>query len=391
MKIWMACETLVEGCAPNVTVLEIRNSLKKQSNEVLLFCPITQRQHASPGDSDIYFVPTVNIRWLREVTYQFFLALSMLFLCLKSRPNWIYTRPEITMVSPALVAKVFRIPHFLHPSGDPLDQLREQNAGCFLISLYAVIERVNCKLSQRVIVETHNNKVNYERRHHLPAERVLAIPNGANTELFKPRDIEQARSDIGIESDCLCVGVVGNLSVQEGVEHLMGAATIILREIPNARFLIVGDGPVKEELMEIAQKSAAPDRFTFVGRVAYEAVPVYIAAMDVSVVPRNRARYQRTGISSLKLREYFACERPAVGSDIVGVGDVLREANAGIAVSPENTAEFAQAIVRLLRDKALREEMGKNGRRFVLENLSWDASTRRLVEAYESAAARRQK
>ncbi|MCK5643021.1 MAG: glycosyltransferase family 4 protein [Gammaproteobacteria bacterium] len=391
MKIWMACETLVEGCAPNVTVLEIRNSLKKQNNQVLLFCPATQRHYARPEDSDIYFVPTLNIRWLREITYQFFLALSMLFLCLKSRPNWIYTRPVITMVSPALVAKVFRIPHLLHPSGDPLDQLREQNAGCFLTSLYVVIERVNCKLSHRVIVETYNNKVNYEKRHRLPAERVLAIPNGANTDLFKPRDLQQARSELGIESDCLCVGFVGNLSAEEGVEYLIEAATVILREIPKARFLIVGDGPVKEDLMEIARMSATPDRFTFAGRVPYEAVPVYMAAMDVCVVPRNRARYERTGISSLKLREYFSCERPVVGSDIAGVGDVLREANAGIAVTPENTPEFAEAIAGLLRDKALREEMGKNGRRFVLENLSWDVSTRRLVEAYESAAARRQK
>ena len=384
MKIWMACETLIEGCAPNVTVLEINSSLKRQNNEVLLFCPTTQRQYASNVDSDIYFVPTLNIRWLREVTFQFFLILSMLFQGLKSRPHWIYTRPVITMVSPAIVANIFRIPHILHLSGDPLDQLREQNAGCFLISLYKIVERVNCKLSRRVIVETYNNKINYEQRHRLPSDKVLAIPNGANTELFEPREAEEARGQIGIDSDCLCIGVVGNLSPHEGVEYLLEAAAIIIREIPEARFLIVGDGEMKDQLVELARKSAAPDRFTFAGRVPYETVPLYIASMDVCVVPRNKARYERMGISSLKLREYFACGRPVVGSDISGVGDVLREANAGIAVTPENIPEFAQAIMSLLRDKALREEMGKNGRSFISEHMSWENTARKIIEAYEN-------
>lgn len=391
MKIWMACERLTEGVAPNVTVLEIRNNLKKQHQQVLLFCPSTEKKYASPGDSDIYFVPTLNIRWLKEILYQFFLALSMLFSYLKSRPNWIYTRPVLTMVSPALVAKLMRIPHVLHLSGDPLDQLRGANSSPFLIGLYTVIERINCKLSHRVIVETHNNKVSYQRRHRLSHERVLFIPNGANTQLFRPSDMEQARTEIGIESDCLCVGVVANLSMDEGVQYLLEAASIILPEIPKPRFLIVGDGLMKEELMEIARKTTAPERFVFTGRVPYETVPVYIASMDVCVVPRHRARFEKTGISSLKLREYFACGRPVVGSDIAGVGDVLREANAGIPVTPENTPEFAQAIIRLLQDKALREEMGQNGRKFVLENLSWEMVARKLIEAYESAVGKERK
>ena len=136
--------------------------------------------------------------------------------------------------------------------------------------------------------------------------------------------------------------------------------------------------------METAQRSAASDRFTFTGQVPYESVPLYIASMDVGVVPRNKAKYQKMGISSLKLREYFACGRPVVGSDISGVGDVLRDANAGIAVTPENIPESARAIISLLRDKALREEMGRNAREFALENLSWKNTTRQIIEAYKS-------
>ena len=69
----------------------------------------------------------------------------------------------------------------------------------------------------------------------------------------------------------------------------------------------------------------------------------------------------------------------------------MREAKAGIPVPLENPYELAQAIIKLLKDKHLREEMGRNGRKFVLENLSWEAATKKLVQAYESVIADRQK
>jgi len=387
MKIWMTCEKLTEGCAPNVTVLEIRNNLKKMNHEVLLFCPGTERRHAPVGESDIKFVPTLNIRWLGDVLYQFLLAFSMLVSCLKSRPNWIYTRFKIYMISPALISKLIRVPHIVHLSGDTVDQLRGTGYHPLFVAIYAMVEKINCKLSDRVVVTTFNNKANHQRRHRLPADRVVVIENGANTDLFRPIDIAQARKEVGIEKDCLCVGFVGNLWVYEGVPHFIEAAPMILREIPTARFFIVGDGPMKEELVELTEKAGVSDKFMFTGRVPYKTVPVYIAAMDIGVVPLDTTKCKKTGISSIKLREYLACGRPVVGSDIDGVGNVLREANAGFAVIPENTSDFAQAIVRLLRDRAPREEMGKNGRKYVLENLSWEVSTRKLVEAYESAAA----
>jgi len=389
MKVWMVCETLIEGQAPNVTVFEIRNNLKKQGSEVLLFCPVTQRKYSDLEDSDIYFVPTLNVRWLREILYQFFLALCMIRSSLKSRPNWIYTRPVLTMISPALVSKLIRVPQIVHLSGDPLDQLRYYKAGSFLIALHTVVERINCKLSDRVVVETANIETIYQKRHGLSSNKMLVIPNGANVEIFRPKDAEQARIEIGIETNCCYLGFVGNLSEHEGVEYLVEAAQMVLAELPQTRFLIVGDGPMKQQLENLAEKSLTPGTFIFFGRVPYESVPVYTAAMDVCVVPRNKARFEKTGISSLKLREYLACGRPVVGSDIPGVGDVLREAKAGIPVTPENITELAHALLRLLKDKELREEMGKNGRKFAEDKLSWAATAKRFVQAYESISSKK--
>ncbi len=389
MKIWMVCETLTEGCAPNVTVLELRNSLKKQGHEVLLLCPTTERKHARPEDPGIHFVPTVKVWGLKYILYQLFLISHMFFLCLKKRPDWIYSRPALAMLSPALVGRLTRIPHLLHLSGDLLEQLKGQNSSALLIGLYAMMERANCRLSRAVIVETPENKTNYQRRHHLSAAKVFAIANGVNTDLFRPMDVEKARREIGMETDSLCVGFVGNLSYreQETVPYLLEAAAIIAERVPKSWFLIVGDGLLKQHLMEMAKRSAASERIVFVGRVPYESVPVYIASMDVCVVPMNKSRFEKTGISSLKVREYLSCGRPVVGSDITGVGDVLRQANAGIALSPENTSELAQAIIGLLQDEDLRKQMGKNGREFAVQHLSWDTTAREILGVYETTVA----
>lgn len=389
MKVWMACEALTEVSVSNVTVLEIRRNLKGLGHEVLLFCPSTEKKHASLGDPDVYFVPTVNIRWLRLGAYQLSLALSMLLCCLRSRPDCIYTRTVLTMISPAVIARIVRVPQIVHLSGDPLEQMRALNKSLLLRGLYWIVERVNCRLSHRVIVETDRNRVRYLRRHRLPFERVVALPNGANTQLFSPMDTGRARAEVGVDIDSLYVGYVGNLTEEESVELLLRTAPLVVGKVPQARFLIVGDGPTAGELGAMARKDGASDMISFAGCVPYERVPLYIGAMDVCTVPLSRARFERTGVSSLKLREYLACGRPVVGSDIDGVADILREAEAGIAVTPENTPEFAEAIVKLLRDSRLRAKMGENGRRFAEENLGWELFAARLIEEFEQPGAKR--
>jgi glycosyltransferase involved in cell wall biosynthesis len=378
----MVCETLAEGCAPNVTVLEIRKSLRKQGHEVVLFCPGGEEEQIHRGDTGMRFVPTVGPRLLKHLAYQLSLPVSMGLLRLKERPDWIYTRPHFATVAPSVSGWLMRVPHIVHLSGDPVDQLRGDKRFSFLQGPYSVLEKVDCKLSRAVVVETPNIKEIYQKRHGLRPEKVFAVANGVNTDLFKPMNASEAREKMGVERDVPVVGYQGNIREHEGIEYLVEASPSVLQQVPASRFLIVGDGPARAQLIELARSRGVSGNFTFTGQVPYEDVPTYIACMDVCVVPRNRTRFQKTGISSLKVREYLACGRPVVGADIRGIGDILRDANAGIALSPENTPELAEAIVALLQDVPLRKRMGTNGRRFAAENLSWDATAREIVRAY---------
>ena len=89
---------------------------------------------------------------------------------------------------------------------------------------------------------------------------------------------------------------------------------------------------------------------------------------DVCVAPFIRVRNERIGLSPLKIYEYLACGKPVVASDIKGIGDLLRNSNAGIGVKPEDPVELANAIIKLLKNEKLRGKMGKNGRKIVINN-----------------------
>ena len=90
------------------------------------------------------------------------------------------------------------------------------------------------------------------------------------------------------------------------------------------------------------------------------------------------------GLSPLKIYEYLACAKPVVASNIKGVGDLLDVSKSGISITPDAPDELATAITKLLKDEALMGQMGKNGRKIVIEKYSWANTARKMKEVFEN-------
>jgi len=217
--------------------------------------------------------------------------------------------------------------------------------------------------------------------------KIFVIPNGANVDLFRPINDSAAINDLrphyGISEKDYLITFVGNFEPHHGIEYLIRSAPLVLNTFPNTKFLIVGDGTIRKELINLAERIGLSAEIIFADRVPYEMVPLYINMADVCVAPFTSARNERTGLSPLKIYEYLACGKPVVASDIKGVGDLLRSSNSGIAVAPEDPVELANAIIKLLKDKELREKMGKNGREVVVNNYSWEHTAKKTIEVFE--------
>ncbi len=225
--------------------------------------------------------------------------------------------------------------------------------------------------SDRIIAVTPGIKVNLENGYNIPGKKIVVVSNGANTSLFRPLEQGNCRRELGLDPEISYVCFVGNLAPWQGIEYLVKAAPSILSRFPQCRFLIVGDGVMKNELLKLSRELGVDDKFIFTGVVAYDRVPIYINASDVCAAPFILARNAKIGLSPLKLYEYMACGKPVVASDISGVSDALEASKGGISVLPENPGALAEAILKLLENSELRNQLGSKGLSYVTENYSW--------------------
>ena len=139
----------------------------------------------------------------------------------------------------------------------------------------------------------------------------------------------RVRAELRLEESEKYVCFVGNLAAWQGVEFLIYAAPLILEKCPDVRFLVVGDGAMKNKLLEITSELGLSDKIIFTGRVPYESVPLYINAADVCVAPFIKGRNAKIGLSALKTYEYLACGKPIVASSIPGVKDLIELSGGG--------------------------------------------------------------
>lgn len=217
-------------------------------------------------------------------------------------------------------------------------------------------------------------------RQGVDSKKIFVVENGANVDIFKPMDANISKGILGLDKNIHYVCFVGSLAPWQGVEYLINAAPSILKEIPETKFLIIGDGQMKEELISLAEKTSVFNKFIFTGSVPYEEVPTYINASDVCVALKS---HLKSGYSTLKMYEYLACGKPIVASNEEGLGNVLEKTGSGIAVNRGSVENVSNAIIKLIKNKELRKSMGKNGRKLVLEKYTWNATVKQIIEACE--------
>ena len=199
-------------------------------------------------------------------------------------------------------------------------------------------------------------------------DQLTLIPNGANTELYTPRPINQTlRRQLGIPPDQFVVIYAGLHGLAHGLETALQAADQ-LRDRPDILFLLVGDGPQKAALMQMAKEMALPN-VRFHDAVPEPDLPGYVALADVGLDTRRRIGISQ-GTLPVKMFSYMACGRPVLLSIEGEAVRLLDRAQAGVVVPPEKPEALAQAILDLQADPSAREAFGRRGRVFVEANYS---------------------
>lgn len=210
------------------------------------------------------------------------------------------------------------------------------------------------------------------------SNRIQIVPNGTDPEHFAPRDGSSLRADLGC-ADGRMLLTVGRLVPRKGIDTVLRALPRILDTVPDLTYVVVGTGPDRGRLEDLAVSCGVRAHVQFLGSVPYAELPVYYSAADVFVMPAREARPDVEGFGIVFL-EANACETPVVGARTGGIPDAIDHETTGLLVPPSSPDDVADAIERLLTHPEFAADLGRNGRARVLETASWDRVADRLFE-----------
>ena len=358
---------LTVDSAPSIHVREIVKNLAVKNNIFLLV------DRGDPSENIKVF--PINIPKIKGFTYLFTVFCSFIVLknlIDKNKIEIIYCRDIFSSFSAILLSKMKKIPFVFEVNGILSDEAKIKKQNGLYIFLIKIFERFVFRNADALICVTENIKRYIESEYN--RKNIYCVPNGVNTDLFKP--IKNAKKFLKLDENYFYVGFIGSFKPWQGLNILIKSAPEIVKNIPNVKFLLVGDGIEKKKLIKIIEELNLQKYFILTGRIPYEEVPNYINACDVCTIPKLSLK---SGYSPLKLYEYMVCEKSVIASKIGGF-EILEQNNAGILVEPKNPEELSRAIIKLLKNEELRKEMGKNGRKYVVENHSWKKIAERIEE-----------
>jgi glycosyltransferase involved in cell wall biosynthesis len=184
--------------------------------------------------------------------------------------------------------------------------------------------------------------------------------------------------DYGLEPGSQIVGVIARLEPEKGHPTLLEAWPAVLRAVPDAYLLIIGEGSRREALESLVRDLRIAHRVVFTGR--RDDVPEVTAALDVAVLPSYR---EAQGLSIL---EAMALSRPVVASNVGGIPEMIDDGVTGLLVPPHDAEALSAAIVRLLRDHPFADTIARAGHDLVHERFCVELMVSAIQTIYDEGA-----
>jgi glycosyltransferase involved in cell wall biosynthesis len=207
------------------------------------------------------------------------------------------------------------------------------------------------------------------------SKRVHVLPNAIDSNRFQnPKPGRSLRASLGLEGS-IVIGHVGLFYRWDRLDVLIEVVGAIRQRHPDIKVLLVGDGPEMDNLKETARRLGMDRDVVIPGPVSRDDVPGYIDAMDICVLPDSNAFG-----SPIALFEFMAMGKPCVVPDLGPMLDVIDDNTTGLLFPHGDYKALEKALLRLVEDSALRNQVGARARQAVYERHTWDANARFVVQ-----------
>jgi N-acetyl-alpha-D-glucosaminyl L-malate synthase BshA len=234
---------------------------------------------------------------------------------------------------------------------------------------------------------TANSRATAQKALRMAACRnLMIIPMGVDLNHFKKTtEVGDLRKKLRLDGEVILS--VGRLIDLKGTDYLIKALPKVLLRFPQTKALIIGSGPQKSYLLNLAKELHIKDSVVFVGQIPHSQMAKYYSLADVFVLPSITSKMGETEGFGVVLLEAMACGLPVIGSDTGGIPDIIKDGETGLLFRQKDSQELANQIIRLLTDEDLRKKMVVNARNLVETQFSWEIVAERFIEVYSDMLA----
>jgi glycosyltransferase involved in cell wall biosynthesis len=308
------------------------------------------------------FVQFPSIRWPNPVRISTTIR-DLINIIKKKQIDLIHSNQPRSNLFGAIAAKIKNVPIVWHERCLEKGRFDSDNILSFLP------DRIICN-SNAV-----RNRFTKEKKH----TKIKTILNGVDLVEFDPETNGSViRKEFNIDEDELIIGTIGRIDPKKGYECFLESARIILQDVRNVRFLVVGGAfnnpSLEKSLYEMSVEKEIGNKTIFTG--FRRDIPQLLASMDVVVLPSEIDACSRV------LFESMAMQKPLVAINAGGTPEVVQDGITGFLVKQKDPSDMARCIMKLLHNKSLSEQYGKAGRKRVEEMFTIERNIKETETVY---------
>lgn len=386
-KIVYIITRLDKGGSAETTLLTV-SLLNRERYEVFLIHGFTLESNMGPEENEavqhdlvmaddkgvkVFVIPSL----VRRLSFKNdLLAFISIYRLIKQiRPHIVHTHTSKAGLLGRLAACLARVPIIIHT---PHGHVFHSYYGLILTNIFVFAEKISSFMTNKIIALTEKEKVEHLEKGIASTEKFTIIHSGVKLDYFMNMsiDIKAKKKELGIPPGYNVVGTIGRLVPIKGYKYLISAAKMIVEEIDKTVFVIVGDGYLKFELERYAEALGVRKDIIFTGWRADSSD--ILCLFDIFVLPSLNEGMGRVII------EAMALGKPIVASSVGGIIDLVRNGENGILVPPRDSDSLGKALLQLIRNKDLAEELGENGKAMVYPEFDISVMLKKIDGLYES-------
>jgi glycosyltransferase involved in cell wall biosynthesis/ubiquinone/menaquinone biosynthesis C-methylase UbiE len=338
----------------------------------------------------VWLYPSTGAGLKRMLNYLSFALTSLWGLSKAQRPDYIFVEsPPLFLSLPAwLASRFWRVPFIFNVADLWPDSVKELGlmSNRLLLRIAEWLESWCYRQAAYITAVTEGIRDALVNQKHVPIQKLLFLPNGVDSTAFQVTPPQEKTSFFGFNQEWFYNHKVflyaGTIGFAQCLEVVVGAAESLLKEnMHEITFMLVGDGSARNELEQLVARKQLSN-VTFVNPVPYsEIIRLYCFAYAGLVSLCNKPLFE--GARPSKILTIMASGKPVIYSGSGEGARLVEEARAGLVVPPEDPQALAEAVKKLVENPALAEEFGRNGRKYVEENLSWEVLVRDWLRQLE--------